>query len=82
MMIAELFLALLVLLVLLLVQCSSSTDHFSLPADRPGSLGTMYSREPATRPYDNPYTGTEPVGYWGATSWGETALSMIPTLCE
>jgi hypothetical protein len=38
--------------------------------------------ESPTRPYDVPYTGTEPRGKWGSAPWGATALAMLPTLCE
>jgi hypothetical protein len=42
---------------------------------------TESAREIPTRPYDTPYTGTEPLGAWGATPWAETALAMAPTRC-
>jgi hypothetical protein len=42
---------------------------------------TESAREIPTRPYDTPYTGTEPLGAWGATPWAETALAMVPTRC-
>jgi len=42
---------------------------------------TMYANEAPTRTY-TPYTGTDAVGPWGAKPWGETAMSMVPTLCQ
>jgi len=43
---------------------------------------TEYAIESPTRPYDVPYTGTEPRGKWGSAPWGATAMAMLPTLCE
>lgn len=37
---------------------------------------TESATEPATR-LDVPYTGTEPLGSWGAAPWGETAYAEI-----
>lgn len=50
-------------------------------AARRSGFYTESAVEAPTRSY-TPYTGTEPLGVWGSTPWGDTAYSMAPTLCR
>jgi len=58
--------AIAIVIVLLLCVTAPSVSRFY----------TESATEPPTR-LDIPYTGTEPLGFWGEEPWGETAYAQI-----